>query len=162
MKGWAWLGLLGILVAVGHTVSAYHLTMNVGQSMLGHLYACRTLTPRETLTLGEVVYFMPPSRVIAQIRRVAPDADLHLGWLKAVAALPGDEVCWEEGFVLVNQEIRGALPLLKDYALEPQRACVQVGADEVLVLGTAERSFDGRYSGLLGREELRDVCTVLF
>jgi type IV secretory pathway protease TraF len=143
-------------------IPRYHLTVNIGQSMPGRLYACRPLTSQEALQHGDVVYFPPPSQVVETLHRIAPGVDVHRGWLKQIAATPGDEVCWEGGHLLVNQQIRGALPLLHDYPLTVPKTCQVVGKKEVLTLGVAVRSFDGRYSGPLRREEIADRCTVLF
>jgi type IV secretory pathway protease TraF len=162
MRGWAWLGGLGIACAVGACLHDYHLTVNAGQSLAGSLYACQPLRATAHLRRGMVVYYWPPARVQATIRRVAPGADLRLGWLKELAAVGGDEVCWEAGQIVVNHQITGALPLLTDYPLTVAETCLVLAPDEVLPLGTAGRSFDGRYTGPLKREELTDVCYVLF
>jgi type IV secretory pathway protease TraF len=162
MRGWAWLGGLGLACTVGACLQEYHFTVNVGQSLKGSLYACQTLQAADHLQRGMVVYYRPPVRVQATLRRIAPGADLRLGWLKEIAAVSGDEVCWDEGHILVNHQVKGELPLLTDYPLTVPQACHALHEDEVLTLGTAARSFDGRYTGPLKREELTDVCYALF
>jgi type IV secretory pathway protease TraF len=134
----------------------------VGQSLAGSLYACQTLQTADRLQRGMVVYYRPPGRVQATLRRIAPGADLRLGWLKEIAAVGGDEICWDEGHILVNHQVKGALPLLDDYPLTAPQACHALREDEVLTLGTAPRSFDGRYTGPITREEVTNVCYALF
>lgn len=161
-----WVGLLVVVGALqgalGYGLRRYHLTLNVGHSLPGQLYACRALQADDVLTQGMVVYYVPPARVQATIRQIAPGADLRLGWLKRIAAQAGDEVCWADGHVLVNQEVRGELPLLQDYPLPVLRTCQALGTEEVLTMGVDTRSFDGRYTGPITREEVQDVCYVLW
>jgi type IV secretory pathway protease TraF len=163
MRGWAWLGGLGIACAVTACLHEYHLAVNVGQSLAGSLYACQTLQAADRLQRGMVVYYLPPMRVQATLRRIAPGADLRLGWLKEIAAVGGDDVCWDEEHILVNHQVKGTLPLLADYPLSvPSGTCHILREEEVLPMGTAARSFDGRYTGPLMRQEIADVCIALF
>jgi type IV secretory pathway protease TraF len=161
-----WVGLLVVVCAVqgalGYGLHRYHLTLNVGHSLAGSLYACRALGAAEVLHQGDIVYYVPPDRVRETIRQVAPQADLRLGWLKQVAATGGDQVCWEGGQLLLNQQGRGKLHLLHEYALPIASGCQVLREGDVLTMGTAERSFDGRYFGPVTRREIQDVCTVLF
>jgi type IV secretory pathway protease TraF len=89
-------------------------------------------------------------------------ADLRLGWLKQIVALAGDEVCWRDGHIFVNQQDKGELTLVQDYPLPVPSICQTLGDDDVLSMGAAGRSFDDRYTGPLKREEIHDLCHALF
>jgi type IV secretory pathway protease TraF len=165
MKEWIWYagGFVVCSVLLGLIGLGWHPIWNVGQSLSAQLYACRALHKDEPLTAGTVVYYVPSVQVRALVRSIAPAADLRLGWLKQIAAIGGDEVCWENGHILVNHQDKGALPLLHDYPLSvPSPTCQVLHEDEVLPMGVALRSFDGRYSGPITREEIQDVCRALF
>jgi type IV secretory pathway protease TraF len=154
--------MVGLALCSVPALARYRLTVNVGQSLPGRLYACHALAPEDGLPRGVVVLYVPPARVQATVRRLAPQADLRRPWLKQVAAISGDEVCWHAAALVVNQVSIAPLPLLQPYALAVPETCTILAPEEVLPLGSAPNSFDGRYTGPLTREELTAVCTALF
>jgi type IV secretory pathway protease TraF len=119
------------------------------------------LMREEPLGRGAVVQYAAPARVQATVRRIAPRADLRLPWLKEVGAVQGDEVCWEPETLRINGAVVGLFPLRQAYPLPHDTGCAMLGPDEVLPLGTAARSFDGRYTGTLHRKEIQSVCVRL-
>lgn len=102
---------------------------------------------------------------------VAPEAALARGFdgprnrfLKRVAAEAGDRVCAEGDTLRINDG-----PPLPRRAHDSQgaplaawRGCRVLGADEVLLLGDSDESFDGRYWGPVDGDAIEGVWRPLF
>lgn len=99
---------------------------------------------------GEVVSFKVP-----QMRKFFP-ADAVFA--KYVAGVEGDKIVVKDGWISVNGKKWGELKLvaLKKLAGPVSRYDKEfvVGRDELLMLGTHEKSYDGRYWGVVHKEEI--------
>lgn len=164
-----WLGGSGCVVMVGvlslglvHGVWGYHPVLNVGESLQGWVFLCRPLGAEEAVSRGTVVQYTPSTRIRDLVRSLVPQADLHLPWLKRVVAIAGDAVCWRGEWLYIND---GAVALLQRslQAVAPASAtCLTLQSGEVLPLGDAVASFDGRYHGPLSRGEVGEICHTLW
>ena len=80
-------------------------------------------------------------------------------FIKRVAAIGGDHVCGIGSAVLING-VEAAARLTPDErgaALPTWEGCRVLAANEVLLLGETERSFDGRYWGPVGIAQIEGV-----
>jgi len=70
-------------------------------------------------------------------------------FIKRVAAMAGDEVCAVNGRLRINGAKLAAVPMRgqTNMSLAAWSGCRTLSADEVLLLGDAPNSFDGRYWG---------------
>ncbi len=108
--------------------------------------------------------------VTVRARDVAPDAARARGFdgprnrfIKRVAALSGDQVCAEADIMTINGNTHvvrrahdsGGAPL------DRWIGCRVLGEHEVLLLGDAEQSFDGRYWGPIDRDQIEGVWRPL-
>lgn len=84
--------------------------------------------------------------------------------VKVVAALPGDKVDVAEDQVFINGAKWGDLTLMgtlqKPKGSLDRSAIVPDG--KVLLLGTTEHSYDGRYYGFIDQREINARVTVIF
>jgi type IV secretory pathway protease TraF len=164
-----WFVWIGVGVAVGISgltllrwVLGYHPVINVGESLRGVLFLCRPLQPTDVLRRGMIMQYIPPRRVRAMIHVLVPAAEPDLPWLKRAAAVGGDQVCWFAETVYINAELAGRLEPLLRLVAPPGMTCQRLGPAEVLPLGDAPDSFDGRYHGPLHRKEIGEVCHKIF
>ena len=108
--------------------------------------------------------------VTVRAQDVAPDAARARGFdgprdrfIKRVAALAGDQVCAEADLMTINgnaQIVRRAQDS-SGAALERWSGCRVLEENEVLLLGDAEQSFDGRYWGPIDRNQIEGVWRPL-
>lgn len=84
--------------------------------------------------------------------------------VKLVAALPGDRVDVEKDQVYVNGEKWGDLTLMGTLQKSPgslDRSAV-VPEGKVLLMGTTQYSYDGRYYGFIDQKEINATVMALF
>src|SRR5262249_42539061 len=132
---------------------------NVGVSLPVVVLLCEPVSG--SFPVGTFVQLTPPARVVTELARIAPGMVSPLPWIKQVRAVEGMHVCWEGGAVLVQGGVVATLPLLTAYPIVPRAGCLTLAPDEVFVLGSHPRSYDGRYFGPLHRAELTAICTPL-
>ena len=154
LTGIAWL-LVGLLVL--RYGAGYHPVWNVGEYLRGHLFLCRPMVQEKAIPRGAIIHYAPPARVQALVVAMAPDADLQAPWLKRAVAVDGDEVCWVGQRLLVNRAVVAELDR-RIARLALAHPCLRLEPWEVLPLGDAPDSFDGRYHGPLGLGEVSEVC----
>ncbi len=84
-------------------------------------------------------------------------------FIKRVAAVAGDRVCAEGGVLTINGESTVPRRARDSGGAPLQRwtGCRALTAHEVLVLGDAEQSFDGRYWGPIDRNLIEGVWRPL-
>lgn len=108
--------------------------------------------------------------VTVRARDVAPDAARARDFdgprdrfIKRVAALAGDEVCAEANVMIINGNTR-VVRRARDSRGAPLNrwsGCRVLEEHEVLLLGDAEQSFDGRYWGPIDRNRIEGVWRPL-
>ncbi|GIK49873.1 MAG: chromosome segregation protein ParM [Alphaproteobacteria bacterium] len=108
--------------------------------------------------------------VTVRAQDVAPDAARARGFdgarnrfIKRVAALAGDQVCAEADVMTINgsaEVVRSARDS-RGAPLERWSGCRVLEEHEVLLLGDAEQSFDGRYWGPIDRNQIEGVWRPL-
>jgi len=107
------------------------------------------------LERGHLVLLEPPELVRALVARRQPEARAQQ-WLKRVAGLPGEAVCYGEvltiaGVVMGRRDLRGLYPELD----QVPPGCTTVPEGMIMVLGTHPASVDSRYLGPLPQSSLR-------
>lgn len=89
------------------------------------------------------------------MRRYFPEQTIYA---KYVAGIEGDVVAVKDGVVSINGKPWGKLNLITSKKLEGTMADFErtftVGKDELLMLGTHPDSYDGRYWGVIKKEEI--------
>ncbi len=106
---------------------------------------------------GDFVVFRLPEVVVREIKGRSWYREEY-DYIKEVAAVSGDRVCVEGQRLLINDVMVGEV-LDNDYLGSPLphflSGCVVLKENELIVLGlNSERSFDGRYFGVLGRNAI--------
>ncbi len=104
---------------------------------------------------GDLVLIrLPPAAVqLAAERGWLPE---QVPALKRVHGLAGDRVCWCGQDILVNGEMvaRTRLADGNDRPMPRQRGCVPLSRDQLFLLNTHPKSFDGRYFGVSARRDI--------
>jgi conjugative transfer signal peptidase TraF len=135
------------------------LTWNVTASAPIGLYR-RSTSPLERGSW--VLLQLPPSvRSLAADRGYLPS---QVPMVKRIAALQGDSVCRSGQAVTVNGTIR-AIALARDSAgreMPVWAGCRVLQRDQVLVLTDPPSSFDGRYFGVLSRQNVIERIAPLW
>lgn len=99
---------------------------------------------------GDVVSFK-----VDQMQRFFPKETIYA---KYVGGVEGDRVVVKDGVISVNGKQWGKLALVSMKKLPGPMSrydrALTVGKDELLMLGTQEKSYDGRYWGVVKKEEI--------
>lgn len=80
-------------------------------------------------------------------------------FIKRVAAMQGDVVCAENDTITINARTvahRAAIDSA-GRALPRWNGCIELGGDELFLLGDTSDSFDGRYFGIVRRSDIEGV-----
>ena len=88
--------------------------------------------------------------------RIAQWFPVGITFVKLLAGVPGDQIVVNQQGVFVNQENRGALPLLAQIpqSLEDITRNEQVPDGKLWAMGTAPASFDSRYWGYVDEDNI--------
>lgn len=141
-------GCLLVLAGAGHA-GRQRLVLNTTASVAPGFYWVVDGPP----TVGELVVVRPPwalARWMARRRYLPANVPL----IKRVAATAGSTICGRAGVMEVDGEIVARARSVDHWGrpLIPYQGCVQLGAEDVLLLNTdAPDSLDGRYFGPLPR-----------
>jgi signal peptidase I len=124
--------------------------LNVTPSLPLGLYRIGPI--QQPLRRGDLVTFYLP----APLRQYR----LLRSFMKPVAGLPGDQVCVQEGTLLINGVDYG--PVLPD---APARAvqegdCLTVGKGDIFTASDYPRSYDSRYFGAIALAEVQRSTPV--
>jgi type IV secretory pathway protease TraF len=97
--------------------------------------------------VGDLVVLTPPQEMRSYLPPTVPQARI----LKQVVAVGGMVVCWTEAaMVIYGEESVASFEYHPEApAVRYRRGCRVVEPDELVVSGTAPRSFDSRYIGPL-------------
>ena len=107
---------------------------------------------------------------------VKPDEDLakfvtkrgylpeNIPLLKRVAALSGDEICREWEAIFINEtRVADALNFDSQGRIMPSwSGCIRLQSGEIFLLNDAENSFDGRYFGATGVDNVIGVARAVW
>jgi conjugative transfer signal peptidase TraF len=160
--GWRRVAALGAGVAVALpalTATAPQVLINTTASEPEGLY--RRLG--EPPAAGRLVAFRAPAAAF-------PYADAHLPYLrripllKTVAAGPGDQVCAEDGRLMIAGRVRAPIAWTdrQGRLLPHWKGCRRLRAGELFVFSTrVPNSFDSRYFGPIARQDVLGVYSPL-
>lgn len=155
-------GLVAVAYATGEAIDAsgHALVVNTSPSMPSGVYWITRAAPMER---GSVVLFAPPDGVRELIygRGWLPSG---MPLLKIVGGLAGDTYCVRDSrFVVAGDDIGPVFPRDSQGLPVPQLVgCRRVGVDEFLpVASTLDRSFDGRYMGVVSMRNVLGVGRAL-
>ncbi|HMP43823.1 MAG TPA: S26 family signal peptidase [Sphingopyxis sp.] len=156
----ALIGLAGALAATVVSAPAPRLVWNVSASAPRGLYA---VSPAAAIARGDTVIAWVPSewRRLAALRRYIP---INVPLVKRVAAGPGDRVCADGIELRVNERWAAARRDLDGRGREMPawEGCVTLGAGCFLLLNDAPDSFDGRYFGPTGQDDIVGKARLLW
>ena len=136
--------------------------LNVSGSLPPGLYM---RVPRENICDGDYIIYEPPPEVKAIIVRNGWGDGKH-DFLKKVGATSGEK--YSVNPETLNFEIEGKYigkVFEKDNVgneLPKMRGNFEVPKDCVLPIATSERSFDGRYSGVISNEKIKAKVMPIF
>ncbi len=146
------IGILALMVNLLKN-TGYHLTFSVTKSMPRGLYL---VIPAKKIVRYDIVEFIPPSAALDFIREKlwVPQSGTII---KYVFAIADDHVCIRNQAIFINSQKIGTV--YKTYApnkLLPQtKICGKLKENQYLLLSTeSERSFDGRYFGLVSSQNI--------
>lgn len=141
--------------------SGYHVAYSATPSVPVGFYLIR---PFEELKKQDMVEFTPPKDALEFAK--------EKGWvpksgriIKYVFAIPGDHVCIKEGSLYINGEnICRVKKFYDDNKLLPQtNFCGKIEDGQYLLLSTKnERSYDGRYFGIIDKSKISGRATPIF
>ncbi len=122
------------------------------------------IIPIKKIARYDIVEFIPPQKTLAFIKEklwVPQSGSI----IKYAFALPNDHVCIRDQVIYINNKKIG--PVYKFYApnkLLPQtKICGKLKENQYLLLSTkSERSFDGRYFGVISEKEIRGKAIPIF
>ena len=151
-----------IVLIVGLTKkSGYHITYAVTKSVPQGLYL---VIPTKKIERHDMVEFIPPQPALNFIKekRWCPQSG---SVIKYVFAIPNDHVCIHHQAIWINGKKIGRV--YKFYAsnkLLPQiKICGKLKENQYLLLSTeSERSFDGRYFGVISLEKIFGKAVRVF
>ncbi len=122
------------------------------------------VAPVKKITRYDIVEFVPPKAILDFARDLhwIPDSGLII---KYVFAIPGDDVCVRDGAIWINGKKIGKV--YRFYAFEkllPQtKICGKLRDDQYLLLSIKrERSFDGRYFGLISSRDILGRAVLIY
>ena len=147
---------------VGQTKSVRWM-LNLTPSIPKGLYSLRTVSPARPIAAGEIAVFPIPEPVAALVQaRGYLDGSFPL--MKPVAAVAGDQVCTDQGRVVVNEKSYGRIRNAdrEGRPLPHFMFCGRVAADELFVFSAHEQSFDSRHFGPIRRDQLIAIATSLW
>jgi len=152
--------IITLLIVAGTCALAYRLIYNWTESLPVGFY---WLGPNPKPARGDLVAFPIPDDVrwLVHERRYVPDGAYLV---KPVVALPGDQVCTDDGVFKVNDEVIGRV-LTQDRAGRPlphADVCKAVPPGEVYVASHHPRSFDSRTFGSVPLSAIRGTVTPLW
>ncbi len=108
-----------------------------------------------------VAWLPAGARDLAARRRYLP-SDVPL--VKHVVGMPGDEICAFGRAIMLNGRMI-ALRLDHDRAgrvLTGWQGCLRLGAQDYFLLNTPPESYDGRYFGISGRQDIIGKAVLLW
>lgn len=147
---WIVIGLLGVTLLAGSFLSARpRLVWNSTASAPIGLY----IVEDRAWTKGDRVAVRPdPFLLELLVSFDALEADQIL--IKRAAAISGDDVCRNGFLVTINgAQVAKALQVAGNgLPLPSWTGCRRLAGGEVFLLGDTERSFDGRYFGVVGSD----------
>ncbi|WP_341632200.1 S26 family signal peptidase [Sphingomonas agri] len=151
---------LGMLALSGTAIIPKLLAWNASPSLREGLYL---VEPWARPVTGELALARVPSRArqLAARRRYVP-ADVPL--IKPVAAGEGDFVCGNGRAITINGR-RAATRFRNDPGGRRMvwwSGCRKLGRGSLLLLAQAQRSFDGRYFGVSGSDEILGRALLLW
>ena len=151
---------LGMLALSGTAIIPKLLAWNASPSLREGLYL---VEPWARPATGELALARVPSRAreLAARRRYVP-ADVPL--IKPVAAGEGDFVCGNGRAITINGR-RAATRFRNDPGGRRMvwwSGCRKLGRGSLLLLAQAQRSFDGRYFGVSGSDEILGRALLLW
>jgi signal peptidase I len=122
------------------------------------------IIPTKKIVLHDIVEFTPPSSVLDFIKEKhwVPKSGLII---KYVFAIPYDHVCIRNQALSINgKRIGRVYKFYGENKLLPQtKICGKLKEDQYLLLSTkSERSFDGRYFGVVSSREILGRAVPIF
>jgi type IV secretory pathway protease TraF len=127
--------------------------VNETHSLPRGLYLRRPGAPPRT---GAVVAARQPARARGYLARLGVPSDMAL--LKRVAAGPGEQVCADGRTVRAAAGFAAVFPPARRAGMPgPWRGYRVLGPDEYFLLGDTPWSYDSRYFGPVGAEDLQGV-----
>lgn len=120
---------------------------------LYYTYDCR---PQK----GDIVEFQPSDKIwqFALDRKYISGNET--GFLKIVVATNGDKVCWQKKGIYINGKFKGNVALLDSMGrdLGHKDECITVIKDNFLPMTQNNKSFDGRYFGLVSFDKIQNCA----
>jgi len=154
------IALLALTVSIIKS-AGFHMTYSATKSMPRGLYL---IAPTKKIARYDIVELIPPPIALDFIKKNhwAPQSG---SIIKYVFAIPNDHVCIHHQAIWINNKKIGRV--YKFYApnkLLPQtKICGKLKANQYLLLSTeSERSFDGRYFGLVSSQEILGHAIPVF
>lgn len=152
---WVCYGLVVLAMVIKSLLGSYAITLNVypetcipkSRVMLLDL---RGFASVRDFHVGDVVSFK-----VQAMERFFPKETIYA---KYVAGVEGDKVVVKDGVISINGKRWGSLDLVTLKKLPGPMSrydrTFTVGQDELLMLGTHHKSYDGRYWGVVKKDEI--------
>lgn len=146
--------LIGVVLAVAGAVNAPRLVWNFTPSIPVGLYSIEGRDWR----VEDRVALKPSGRLLEMLQATGVLKDGRL-LMKRVAAAAGDKVCRVGNLVTINDVPR--VVARPDAGLPAWSGCIVLQAAEVFLLGETPDSFDGRYFGASGANDIVGPLTAM-